>query len=105
LTAYGVFKDTVNFRKTKFILHPDIREFLGDTDDTPVDIHTIIEEYAPLFPMGLDYSLFKKLVYPELWFVNNLALKASRNLVYEAIAVSAGLTYNAGLEVFLNKEG
>ena len=55
--------------------------------------------------MGLDYSLFKELVYPELWFVNNLALKASRDLVYEAIAESAGLTYNADLEVFFNEEG
>jgi hypothetical protein len=104
-TAYGAFKDTKNFKKIKFILHPDIREFLGDTDDTPVDIRTIIKMYAPLFPKGLDYSLFEDLVYPELWFVNNLALKASRDLVYEAIAESAGLIYKADLEVFFNEEG
>ncbi len=86
LTAYGAFKDTANFKKIKFILHPDLREYLGDTDDVPISIRTLVKEYAPLFPKGLDYSLFEDLVYPELWFVNSLKLKASRDLVYKEIA-------------------
>ena len=53
----------------------------------------------------MDYSLFEDLVYPELWFVNSLKLKASRDLVYEAIAKSAGFTYNSDQEVFQNDHG
>jgi hypothetical protein len=45
------------------------------------------------------------MVYPELWFVNSLKLKVSRDLVYEAIAKSAGFTYNSVLEVFQNNQG
>ena len=45
------------------------------------------------------------MVYPELWFVNSLKLKVSRDLVYEAIAKSAGITYNSVLEVFQDNKG
>ena len=50
LTAYNAFKYTANFRKIKFVLHPDLREYLGDADDVPTDIRTLIEEWASFFP-------------------------------------------------------
>jgi hypothetical protein len=105
LTAYGVFKDTPNFSSLKFVLHPDLREYLGEADETPVDIRSVLNEYSPLFPMGLDYSLLQDLIYPELWFVNSLKFKTTRDEVYGAIAQSNGWTYNASSELFFHPDG
>ena len=49
----------------------------------------------------MDYSLFEDLFYPELWFVNSLKLKASRDMVYNAIAKSNRFLYDSDREVFL----
>ena len=73
---------------------------MGNADDIPVDIRTVVQQYSSLFPTGLDHSLFEDLLYPELWFVNSLTLKSARDAVYQVIAKANSLTYDTNSEGF-----
>ena len=58
MTAHCMFKTHPNFSNIKFVLAPLARETLIFAGDVPSDLNSVLEEFSPLFPSGLDTSAF-----------------------------------------------
>ena len=53
-----------------------------------------------MFPGGFDISRLEDLLYPELWFIDNMT-KKNRDLVNNVVADYNGLSYNSITEFFM----
>ena len=103
-TAVWFCEASGNLENTEFILSPDLSNVLVDSDDVPIDIRSLIAEFAPQFTNGLDSLAFEQLIFPELWFLNNLD-KTSKDALYTAIAAFNGFEYDSASEMIYSETG
>jgi hypothetical protein len=75
-TAIGMFKNHPNMKNINFQIVPQCHEFTHTTNDLPMDVYKLIEEYKPgsAASEGLHFDFTWLLHYaqPQLWSILSL---------------------------------
>ena len=79
-TAYNILKDHPMFNEMKFVIVPKMREIMSTSNDIPVNIYSVIEEFSKLFP-NLDTSELDKYTDPLHYFVEDLDESIKENIL------------------------
>lgn len=81
-TAYLCLKDHPNFQQIKFIIHPDVREKLGGSDDVPSqDIQGLFAEYQQKFNGNLDHESYWRHAKDEpMWYAYEQDYQTNENI-------------------------
>ena len=76
LTAHCIFSVHPNFEKIDFILAPLARETLIFAGDIPSNINSVISDFGPLFPKGLNLRHLQDLdIRRDLWFLQPISAR------------------------------
>lgn len=70
-TVHEIFKNHPDFDRINFVLMPKLREHLHSSNDIPVNIEEIVEQYKTIFP-NFDTSMVSAYKDPLHYFIEDL---------------------------------
>lgn len=92
-TMHEIFKNHPDFDDINFVLMPKLREHMHTSNDIPINIEEVVDQFSNVFPK-FDTSELENYKDPKHWFVEDLN-KELRDMVASKFATKEGDPINS----------